>query len=131
MHSKRAQSNHLPSDCPIPPRRAQGMSLQGRAAVEKGCQGNRLPSQHTGRQLFLFSASVLQSCLFINRFPSVCSMTENRGQRCRSCAMGRNKDVYFSFIFSPNGVIAATVSQGCGFLFRFLFSGTEVVFMSI
>lgn len=58
-------------------------------------------------------------------------MIENRGQRYRSCAMGRNKDTYLFFIFLLNRVIEATVSLGYGFLLTFLFSDNEVVFISI
>lgn len=102
MHSKRAQSNHLPSDCPTPPRRAQGTSLQANPAMEMGIW-KRVNIIARTQAILPLSASVLPSCLFKNIFPSVYTYDiENRGQRYRNFVMGRNKDMYFSLVLLLN-----------------------------
>lgn len=87
----------------------------------KGCQGNGLPSQHVHGQFFLSLPLCCRVvCLKINSH--LCTpMIENRGQRYRSFIMGRNKDMYFSFIFLLNRVTVATASLDYGFLLNSFF----------
>lgn len=77
MHSRRAQWNHLPSDCLTPQLPAQGRSLW---AVQS-LSGEWVTLRAHTQELLPLSASVLPSYLFKNRSPSV--YTYDREQRAK------------------------------------------------